>query len=205
MKLIVEGDHSKAICSHCAALVSTSFKRRDVPFSDGKGIVKDILVGVCDRCDRIVSTPAQSTPAIKAAREKALIPVEAQLPAIYLDALDLACYRIDPLVTPDFRKRLLMYYVSKSKKNAQWSKSLLDAMKHKRGFEGEGKSMSRRRFSMKVSQSMADQIEVVMADTKLNKTELIKSIVLQIVEDIITPDIPKHLDELQTLASVASC
>lgn len=34
-----------------------------------------------------------------------MVPVEAQLPAIYMDALDLACYRIDASVNSDFRKR----------------------------------------------------------------------------------------------------
>jgi hypothetical protein len=64
---ISEGDKSKAICSHCKKMVSTTFAYRDVPFSDGSGVVKNILVGVCDHCDLVVSIPAQSTPAISMA------------------------------------------------------------------------------------------------------------------------------------------
>ena len=48
MKLYEEGEKSKAICHHCKQLVSTTFVRRDVPFSDGKGEVKNILAAVCE-------------------------------------------------------------------------------------------------------------------------------------------------------------
>ena len=58
MKLLHAGDKSKAICHHCNALVHTTYQRRDIPFSDGVGIATDILAGVCDVCDRVVSTPA---------------------------------------------------------------------------------------------------------------------------------------------------
>lgn len=204
MKLLHVGDKSKAICYDCNELVTTTYKRRDVPFSDGLGVAKDILAGVCDLCDRVVSTPAQSTPAIKASREKAMVPVEAQLPAIYIDALDLACYRIDSSVNSDFRKRLLMYYVGKSTKSSAWSDRLVGALKNKVEFEVFAEP-SRKRLSLKVSQPMADEIAAVMKSTKLSKTDLMKSIVLQINEDIIKPKVPKHFDELQTLALVASC
>ena len=42
-----------------------TFCVRDVPFSDGSGIVEQILVGVCDQCKRVIAIPAQSTPKIK--------------------------------------------------------------------------------------------------------------------------------------------
>lgn len=68
MKLYQEGDHGTAICGHCEKVVTTTFMRRDVPFSDGKGIAKAILVGVCNTCSQVVSIPSQSTPAIRDAR-----------------------------------------------------------------------------------------------------------------------------------------
>ncbi|ATQ75544.1 hypothetical protein CR152_14205 [Massilia violaceinigra] len=204
MKLLNVGDKSKAICYDCNELVHTTYKRRDVPFSDGVGVAKDILAGVCDICDRVVSTPAQSTPAIKASRDKAMVPIEAQLPAIYIDALDLACYRIDSSVNSDFRKRLLMYYVRKSANSAGGSERLVGALKKKTEFEVVAEP-SRKRLSIKVSQPMADEIAAVMKSTNLNKTDLMKSIVLQINEEIIKPRVPKHIDELQTLAMVTNC
>ena len=71
-KLFAVGDKSKAICETCKDVVTTTFAIRDVPFSDGVGIAKDILVSVCDCCGEIVATPAQSTPDIKKARAAAL-------------------------------------------------------------------------------------------------------------------------------------
>lgn len=68
MKLFKEGDKSKAICSSCKGVVSTTFKYRDVPFSDRVGCAKNILVAVCDCCGQVVATPPQSTPDIRLAR-----------------------------------------------------------------------------------------------------------------------------------------
>jgi hypothetical protein len=65
------GDKSKAICSTCQKLTTTTFVIRDVPYADeeGSGIVRGILAASCDTCSHIVAIPAQSTPAIKAAIE----------------------------------------------------------------------------------------------------------------------------------------
>jgi len=70
MKLLFEGDQGKALCEHCQQVVTTTYVRRDVPFSDGQGQAKEILVGVCDDCDTVVAIPAQSTPSIKEARKR---------------------------------------------------------------------------------------------------------------------------------------
>ena len=59
------GDKSKAICHVCEELVSTTFKEKDTPFSDGSGTVPSLLVGECDTCHSTVSIPAQSIPHIK--------------------------------------------------------------------------------------------------------------------------------------------
>ena len=49
------GDKSKAVCWHCEALVGTTLALRDVPFSDGSGIVHDALAAVCDICGSVVA------------------------------------------------------------------------------------------------------------------------------------------------------
>jgi len=40
MKIFLEGDKGTAVCHDCAALVKTTFLRRDVPFSDGSGAAR---------------------------------------------------------------------------------------------------------------------------------------------------------------------
>ena len=70
MKRPFEGDHGRALCEHCQQIVTTTYVRRNVPFSDRHGEAKDVLAGVCDVCDTIVAIPAQSTSAIKEARKQ---------------------------------------------------------------------------------------------------------------------------------------
>jgi ribosomal protein L40E len=73
MKLHEVGTASKAICEHCKALVPTTFRYRDVLFDDGTGTAENILVAVCDQCDAVLASPAQSTPAIRRARDAAMV------------------------------------------------------------------------------------------------------------------------------------
>lgn len=63
--IIKQYDKSKAICFNCKDVVATTFLYKDVPFSDGSGVVENILAAVCDVCGEVVATPAQATPQIK--------------------------------------------------------------------------------------------------------------------------------------------
>lgn len=65
MKIFKVGDKGRGVCYKCTSFVDTTYNLRDVSFSDGSGIVKNILVGVCDCCDSVVALPHQSTPAVK--------------------------------------------------------------------------------------------------------------------------------------------
>ncbi len=65
MKILKVGDTQKAACNICKSFVIVFFKLRNVPLSDASGIVKNVLVGVCDRCDSVAVLPHQSTPAVK--------------------------------------------------------------------------------------------------------------------------------------------
>lgn len=64
-KIYLEGEKSNAICFQCQRISTTTYKYRDVPFSDGYGFVKHIL---CDVCSCVIQTLPQSTFAIKQAR-----------------------------------------------------------------------------------------------------------------------------------------
>jgi hypothetical protein len=68
MKLYRPGDKSRAICTRCGSVVPTTLAPRDVPFSDGAGSACGVLAATCDHCGSVVAVPAQSTPAIAAAR-----------------------------------------------------------------------------------------------------------------------------------------
>jgi hypothetical protein len=67
MKQFRVGDTQKAACEKCKTFVNATMMLRNVPLSDGNGDVKNILVGVCDKCDSVIFLPQQSTPLVKAA------------------------------------------------------------------------------------------------------------------------------------------
>lgn len=200
-KLYSPGEASRAICDNCG-LVSTTFQYRDVPFSDESGTVKDILVGVCDCCGAVVAVPPQSTPAIKAEREKAIHPIEAVLPAIYVEALDLACYKIDSKAPIDFRKKVVVYYIHSFAKQLDKAARLAEVMVNAPyEFTSAGNTINKR-LSFKVTGNTNAEMKKVMEAAHLNRTDVLKSLVLQINSDIIQPDKPENLHDLQLLATV---
>jgi hypothetical protein len=202
MKLYEEGDKSSAICSHCKQLVSTTFQRRDVPFSDGKGEVKNILAAVCDVCDRVVAVPAQSAPAIREARQKEVRPIEAQLPAIYVDVLDLAAYMVDSACSTEFRKVLMTLYLHRFASGEYPRARLIKA--HRSAIERfkERRGAARRRLSIKVTPRIAEDLKTLMHETTLSQTEVIKSVIYQIQSDVIEAQRPALLKELGTLSII---
>ncbi|QCG95161.1 hypothetical protein E6C67_14765 [Azospirillum sp. TSA2s] len=207
MKIYREGDKSKAVCER-DGLTTTTFALRDVPFDDGKGVAPNILVAVCDKCGEVVATPPQSTPAIKAAYDRASVSIEANLPSIYTDALDLAAYRIDPSLTTEFRKPLLMYYINRYAADPDLSRQLVESFLETKALFEEtqkiGRGSAKRRLSMKITPTMSRDLEAVVAITALNKTDVIKSMIGCIHKDIIAPDRPKGLKTLRMLAAIAS-
>jgi hypothetical protein len=150
----------------------------------------------------VIATPAQSTPAIRAARETAVRPIEVSLPAPFVEALDLAAFRIDPEATTEFRKRLLAYYIHRAAESKQPTKNLADRIA--KSAERFDVHAPKRRLSFKVTPRLNSEIDMIMKKSKLTKSDLIKSLVMQIDEDILQPKSPHNMKELRRLAAVAS-
>ena len=68
MRIFSEAHVERAVCD-IDGVVTATFRYRDVPFSDGSGVVRNLLVGVCDVCDEVILSPPQAVPVIAAARE----------------------------------------------------------------------------------------------------------------------------------------
>ena len=64
-----EGDKRQVICHNCGRSEAT-YLLRNVDLNDKSGTVENILSAVCDKCNEVVSIPAQSTPAIKATLDR---------------------------------------------------------------------------------------------------------------------------------------
>lgn len=196
MKLLFQGDQGKAICEHCGP-VTTTYLYRDVPLSDSGKVVKSILVGVCDKCEAVASIPAQSTPAIKAEREKAVKSIEAVLPAPYLEVLDMAAFKVSSSATTEMRKYLVLAYLHKhlesKAKPSDWTV-------FERGFVKSIK-LPTKRFSIKVSPKMEDDFLSLKDMFNMSKTDTLKTIINEIKEDIL--DKGNVSPEIQMIAKMA--
>lgn len=201
MKLYKPGEKSRAICTSCKKLVCTTFAYRDVPFDDGEGEVKDILAAVCDECGAVVAIPAQSTPAIRRTREAANISLEVMLPAADLEVLDAAAIRIDPQATARFRKALIAYYAHRMAQSGDAASRLrtLYLVRKDMTFDGP-----RKRLSFKLTPRMEAEVQKLMERSKLNRTDLMRSLVAEIELAVVKPETPPDLPALQDLAAVVS-
>lgn len=201
MKLFTSGQKGRALCDR-DGLVSMTYAYRDVPFSDGLGLARDILVGVCDTCEQVLAIPPQSTPAIGAARARAQVPVEVMLPAPYIEILDAAGLNVHATATPDFRKRLLVYYVNRYASGAEKVTELKGLSERYPAIVARSVKPPRKRLSLKLAPRAHKKFEDVVKASHLDRTTLIKGLVVKIHDDLVEPKVPRHKDELSTLADV---
>lgn len=57
------GDKTKAVCYFCDKVVTVTYSIQDVPFK--QQLIKDILAGVCEGCNQVITIPQQSVKDIK--------------------------------------------------------------------------------------------------------------------------------------------
>lgn len=109
MRLLREGYRRKAICPACERRVNTHYEYRTVHLEQTGVDVENVLVGVCDVCDRTVSIPAQSMPKLKEARKRSITVFNARLPQHLDDALYLIADQFD-VPFGNFCGAMLRYY-----------------------------------------------------------------------------------------------
>ena len=197
MKIFKVGDSTQAICEHCGSIQNATFRLRDVPLSDGSGVVKKVLVGVCDQCDQVCLLPHQSTPAIKAQLDAQRKAVESRLPAHMLDILSLAAFELGG--TSDFVPSLMKYYIHKLAYDPKKASKLPALLKSELA---QGKA--EKRLSLKGRQITEDINKLKAAARIENTTDLIKSVILLINEDVLLERQPASIQELNGIfAAVA--
>jgi len=196
MKIVKEGDKGKAVCQTCG-LTETTYRLRDVAFSDNSGIVKNILAGVCDKCDTVTSVPRQCTPKIKSAYNETKKSAEYRVPAHFIDILSLAASKIDYEMGDVLSKPLLLYYVHKL------NSGVISGAKLKELLSSDlASAPSSKRLSLKITERTERELSHVVEKTGLhNNTDVVKGIILKIYEDIVEPKKPKHLKELKSIAA----
>ncbi|CAM3804860.1 hypothetical protein CCOS865_01870 [Pseudomonas reidholzensis] len=209
MQIFFEGDTGKALCERCQALVDIRYQRRDVPFSDGQGEARDILVGVCTGCDSVVAVPPQSTPAIREARRQQLKSIEARLPAVYLDVLDAAMHAVSNDAGANLRKLFLGYYFHAlaQAEDAAGLQAVHEAFARSLDEQLRQRDLAApaatRRLSMKINAHVAQDFLALLQATRMSQTELLKSVIARIQADVFEARDPAVIGDLQRLVHLA--
>lgn len=177
MKIFKVGDKKQAICEICQSLTNATFILRDVPFSDGSGVVKNVLAGVCDSCDEVLLIPHQSTPAIKKqinAQKKA---IETRVPAHMVDMLNLASMELAG--NTDFSNALIKYYLHNLSKEETSVKGLIKYLE-----SDLAKGVAQKRISLKGRQ-VSKEIDSIKVKMNIESTtDVLKAVVLKINDDV---------------------
>lgn len=192
MKILKVGDTQKAACNKCKSFKDVTFKLRDVPFNDDSGIVKNVLVGVCNTCSSVVVLPHQSTPLVKKQLEIQRKATESRVPAHMIDILNLVCLELKG--GTEFIPNLMKYYIHLLSTNEISSQ---DMSKYLNSELAKGKAQ--KRISIKgrfVSEELKHLKEIT--DIK-STTDLIKSIVLRINDDVLVKKKKSTIKQLKNI------
>jgi hypothetical protein len=131
-------------------------------------------------------------------------PIEVRLPAIYLDVLDLAAFSIERSVSSEFRKVMLCYYLHDLAQDPKGLERLLSAYKKSvESYPPSNASTLKKRFSMKVSEKLKEEILRLEKAGKLSTTDLLKSVVIDIQHNVLKKPGTSQIKALQYLAVVA--
>ena len=207
-KFYAPGEKSRAICPHCAKIVTTTFSYRDVPFDDGVGLAKGILVAVCDECGTVVAVPAQSKPAIRKERAAAEFPLDVSLPAPEMEILDAAAYQIDPFSTTRFRKAIFTYYLRRleldQKELDKVTRDMRKWVQQRQAKSHAGIKIPNRRLSFKLAPRTQEKLKIVLHKTGWSKTYLARSIVMLVEQEILENNAQKPVLALQEIAAAVN-
>lgn len=197
MRIFKVGDTQRAACSNCKSFKDVTFQLRDVPFSDRRGIVKNVLVGVCDCCNSVIVLPHQSTPAVKKELEVHRKALESRVPAHMIDILNLVSNQLSG--GTEFIPSLIKFYMHLLSKTHSSSSVLL---KYLDSELAQGKAQ--KRISIK-GRLVVEEVNHLKEITKITSTtDIIKGVVLKINDDILVKKEPHAIKQLQDIVAATA-
>lgn len=192
MKILKVGDTQKAACNNCQSFVDVTFELRDVPLSDGSGMVKNILVGVCNRCDSVAVLPHQSTPVVKKQLEVQRRALESRVPAHMVDILNLVSAELGG--GTEFVPILIKFYIHSLANSCISPRGI---SKYLKSDLAQGKAQ--KRISIK-GRYIADELKHLKEITNIKSTtDLIKSIVLKVNDDVLVTRRVRIIKQLRSI------
>jgi len=197
MKILKVGDTTKAACNNCKSFQDVTFQLRDVPFSDGTGTVKSVLVGICNYCDSVVVLPHQSTPAVKKQLEVQRKSLESRVPAHMIDILNLVSDELGG--GTEFVPNIIKYYIHSLSNNTISPKNISHYLD-----TDLAEGASQKRISIK-GRHLEEELLRLKEITKINNTtDLIKSVVLKINDDVLVNKKQRTINQLRNLMAATA-
>ena len=197
MKILKVGDTKNAACNNCKSFQGVTFKLRDVPFNDGSGVVKNVLVGVCDNCDSVAVLPHQSTPAVKKQLEVQRKSLESRVPAHMIDILNLASDKLGG--GTEFVPNIMKYYIHALSNNEISSNNISRFLK-----SDLAKGIAQKRISLKGRHLEEELILLKEIIEVESTTDLLKIVVLKINDDLLVNERPKPIGQLKNIMAATA-
>jgi len=198
MKIYTEGEKSKAICPHCG-LVETIFQKRDTPIDGVKTIVKNVLVGVCTKCDKIISIPQQSAPYAHEALQKEQKSLEVRIQRHFSDILASSAFKLKKEYSTSTINFLIRFFIHDISKNKESIKNIAKSYKHSLLSKT---AAANERFSLKLDEELMDEFLEIKRLSKLKtNADVFKALVLQIENDILNEKNKKFIEKFNYFSS----
>jgi len=197
MKIFKVGDTKKVACNTCESFQDITFQLRDTPFSDSSGIVKNVLVGVCNACNSVAVLPHQSTPAVKKQLAKLRKSLDIRVPAHMIDILNLASDKLGG--GTEFVPNIMKYYIHALSNNEISSNNISKYLK-----SDLAKGVAQKRISLK-GRHLEEELILLKELIKVESTtDLLKIIVLKINDDVLTKEKPKPMNQLKNIMAATA-
>lgn len=197
MNILKVGDKKRVACSNCKSFQAVTFKLKDAPFSDGSGIVKNVLVGVCDSCSSVVVLPHQSTPAVKKQLETQRKSLESRVPAHMIDILNLVSDELGG--GPESISSIMKFYIYLLSSEVVSPRNISRYLK-----SDLAKGKAQKRISLKGRRLEGDFLRLKEITKITNTTDLIKSVVLKINDDILVNKRKKPITQLKNIMAATA-
>lgn len=199
MKIYRDGDLSRVLCHTCKSVKESKYTLRDVPLSDGSGVVKNVLASVCNTCGSVCSIPQQSLPLVQQTINKNIRDsVDVRLTQPVDDIFNMACVVLH--VNRDFRSTLVRYFVKHMlDKQTEYVKEVNAVLHGNKQFFSGNKI---RRLSLK-GVGIKHEIDECKHAFHIEKdTDLICAVAMQINNDIVESKRPEVFEQLKCIAAV---
>ncbi len=196
MKILKEGDRSESMCPTCKARVPIRYSYRTVHLDETDIDVKNVLVGVCEKCTKTASIPAQSFPRLKEARERKSKIIEARIPLELDDIIRMIAdyYHVSD---QEFRSSLLRFYLYQIVKNESLVRRI------KRLSEKDlacGKAPAR--VSLRLSYDLWNNAWTVLNNSGINDwSTVIRGIIVAAQEDVLGNRASRRREDLECIAA----